>query len=283
MKGTSATLIAHMSGPVTTLAVLVKLTRKDSGILAVTDHDTDIVFGGDTYQTMLGITASNVDNTAQLNVDNLEVNGFLSLGGIGEADISSGKWDYCAVLVQRVNWADLTMGSEKIKAGWIGQISQGRDTFTGEIRGLTQKLQQTIGEGYSPSCKANLFDTRCKVVATAGVWMFPSITVGVVSDPARTFASGALTQATDFFTAGKVTWTSGGNNGLSKEIKSFSTGGVVTLQEPMPYPITVGDQYTIFAGCTKRWQADCLIKFNNSLNFRGFPFVPGDDATLRGY
>ena len=51
----------------------------------------------------------------------------------------------------------------------------------------------------------------------------------------------------------------------------------------MPYVIAVGDTFTIYAGCLKRYEEDCgPAKFDNQVNFRGFPFLPGNDAMLRG-
>ena len=283
MKSTPAALVAHFADSLATPAFLVRPLRKDGVVYGFTDHDVDITYGGLTYRSELAVNASSIEITASLGVDNLEVAGFLMALGISEADIAAGLWDFGEVQVLRVNYADLTMGDEKIKRGFIGEISVGRGTFTNEVRGLTQKLQQTIGESYSPSCKANLFDARCKVVPTEGVWKFSNVPVGIVSVPGRIFASGALTQATDFFTGGRVVWTAGNNTGLEKEIKSFTTGGVVILQEPMPNAILTTDVYTIYAGCQKRWQIDCVGKFSNGKNHRGFPFLPGEDQTLKGY
>ncbi len=35
--------------------------------------------------------------------------------------------------------------------------------------------------------------------------------------------------------------------------------------------------FTIYAGCDKRFET-CRAKFANTLNFRGFPHMPGNDA-----
>jgi uncharacterized phage protein (TIGR02218 family) len=43
--------------------------------------------------------------------------------------------------------------------------------------------------------------------------------------------------------------------------------------------IQVGDIFTIVAGCDKLKET-CIAKFNNILNFRGFPDVPGIDKLL---
>lgn len=278
----SAELRAHYALGTTTVATLVKLTRVDSEVLALTlDHDQAITFDGDLYMPSLALMPSTVETSNTLSVDNLDAKGALMLLGVSEAEITAGLWDMCAVLVLRVNWADLTMGCEIVKRGHFGQISIGRSTFNSEVRGITQRLQQTIGDIVSPDCKADLFDARCKVVATEGVWKFSATPVTAVAS-ARAFTASSLAAAAGFFDGGKVVWTTGSNAGLSKEIKAHTTGGVIELQEPMPYAIDIADQATVYAGCRKRATEDCLDKFDNIVNFRGFDSIPGQDQMFKG-
>jgi uncharacterized phage protein (TIGR02218 family) len=244
MRATPAPLLAHMALGTTTLALLIKLTRTDGTVLAVTTHDQDITYppgGGLLYSAVLGMDASAMQAEAQLNVDNLETKGFLAYLGVSEAEIAAGLWDYCDVRIYRVNYADLSMGDEKLIRGWIGTVSHGRGEFTSEVRSLAQKLQSRVGELVTDTCKADLYDARCKVEPTEGVYRFSGIAVTAVLAEQRQFTCAALAQPEDFFTAGRVVWTSGGNAGLSKEIKKHAADGTLTLQEPMPYVIAPGN------------------------------------------
>lgn len=285
MKATPAALVAHMASGSTTLASLIKITRTDGAILAATDHDADITYPpstGQLYKASLGMDASAIETTATLSVDNLEARGFLDVLGVSEASIAAGLWDYADVRVYRVNWADLTMGDEKLLRGWIGDISVARNEFKNEVRSVSQKLQSRLGEVVSENCKADVFDARCKLVATEGVWKFSGVGVSTIVAAQRQFTCAALTQAVPFFQAGKVVWQTGQNAGLSKEIKAHAASGNITLQEPMPYAITVADTGTFYAGCLKRFAEDCVAKYGNPANYRGFPKLPGLDAILRG-
>ena len=196
MKLTPAALVAHMAGLVTTLAFLVKFTRTDNVVLAVTDNDSNITYGGVTYVATVGIDSSAIETTATLSVDTLEAKSFLSSIGINEADVASGLWDYCDARVYRVNYTDLTMGDEKLLRGWFGEISTARIDVKTEVRSLAQKLQSRVGEIVTPNCKADLFDTRCKVVATEGTWKFSGIAVSTIVAAQRQFTAAALTQVT---------------------------------------------------------------------------------------
>ena len=53
--------------------------------------------------------------------------------------------------------------------------------------------------------------------------------------------------------------------------------GRVELWEPMGLDIEIGDQFTIHAGCDKRRET-CSAKFNNIVNLRAEPDLPGQDA-----
>jgi uncharacterized phage protein (TIGR02218 family) len=138
-------------------------------------------------------------------------------------------WDYADVRVYRVNWADLTQGDEKLLRGWIGNVSVARPQVTSEIRSLAQKLQNRIGEYVTESCKADLFDARCQVVATEGTWKFSGVAVSTIVAAQRQFTASALTQAAAFFTAGKVVWQTGANAGLQMEIKTHAASGDILL------------------------------------------------------
>jgi uncharacterized phage protein (TIGR02218 family) len=51
------------------------------------------------------------------------------------------------------------------------------------------------------------------------------------------------------------------------------------LWQAMSEAIAPGDGFTLGAGCDKQF-ATCKTKFANGINFRGFPYMPGNDAAL---
>lgn len=59
-----------------------------------------------------------------------------------------------------------------------------------------------------------------------------------------------------------------------------TTGSLIQLSIPMPRVIDVGTTYTITRGCNREWTT-CKNVFNNLLNFRGFPFVPGIEKAYK--
>jgi uncharacterized phage protein (TIGR02218 family) len=95
---------------------------------------------------------------------------------------------------------------------------------------------------------------------------------------------GALPEA-GYASQGWLRWLSGASTGLDQDILSqdvddqgFTT---ITLFEPPPGGIAQsGDRLMLYAGCDKRFET-CQKRFDNALNFRGEPFVPGLDAMVR--
>ena len=164
MKAVSAQLATHLAGPVTTLATCWSITRRDGAVFRFTDHDRDIAFDGNSYLARFGYSRTAVTSDAQLAVDNLDVDGIFDDEAITEEEMRAGLFDYAEVRLFLVNWADPGMGALRLRRGWLGEVTLTENgMFRSELRGLTQALQQEIGELYSAECRADLGDQRCRV------------------------------------------------------------------------------------------------------------------------
>jgi uncharacterized phage protein (TIGR02218 family) len=274
MKSISTALKAHLAQEVTSVCTCWKVTLKSGQVLGFTDHDENVSVGGATYVAASGYTASAVQTSNQLNVDQLELQGVLEADTINEADLLSGKWDYAVVEIFQVNWADTSQGALNLRTGRLGEVSIQRGEFRAELRGMMQQFTRNIGELYQPTCRAEFGDSRCKVNLAA---ITKTSTVATVDAGNRivTLAS-ALGDPAGHYDYGKLTFTSGANNTLAMEIKSY-VPETVALQLPMPFPIAVGDAVALVPGCQKRFIEDCKARFNNVVNFRGEPHLPGMD------
>ncbi len=99
------------------------------------------------------------------------------------------------------------------------------------------------------------------------------------TDSART--EGSTDSGAPFFRlighwrGGFIKFTSGLNNNLSREVKRYETGGIFTMFLEFPFVIATSDTYEVALGCDKT-TGRCKF-FKNILNFRGEPFVPGND------
>ena len=276
MKNISAELKTHISGEVTTLATCWHLERRDGVVLGFTDHDNDLVVEALTYKAATGFTPSAVQTTSSFAVDNLDIEGMLDSSAITENDIMAGLYDYAEIEVFMVNYIDLTQGKMNLRSGWLGEVSFSQNRFVTEVRGLTQSLAQKIGDVFSPTCRALLGDARCKIDLED--FTFEAEVTGVIDK--RVFSASSLVNPTEFFSAGKIKFTSGANLNLEMEVKDYVLGGNIALVLPLPYVVEVGDEFEIVAGCDKSFNT-CIDKFENAVNFHGEPHVPGMDAILQ--
>jgi uncharacterized phage protein (TIGR02218 family) len=274
MKTLSSGLQTHLQSETTTLATCWKLTRKDTTVLGFTDHDRDLVVSGTTYKASTGFSPTAIASSDSLSVDNLDVEGMLSSGSVTDADIVAGKYDFAEIEVFMVNWNDLTQGTIPLRKGWLGEVTFQHHQFVAEVRGLTQRLSTNIGQVYSPGCRAQFGDSRCQISLAAHTVTGTITSVQnnqIIKDSGRAESAG-------IFNYGKITFTTGQCQGLSSEIKDYLVGSL-TLVTPMPQILTAGDQYSLVKGCDKNF-ATCKGTYNNAVNFRGEPHVPGMDRML---
>lgn len=274
MKSLSPELLAHYASGSTTLARLWRVTRRDGEVFGFTDHDAAITYESLRYEPSSVFDASANATRSELNVDSMEARGLLDSEGITSASLEDGSWDGAAVRIVEVNYRDLTMGHNPLRKGDLGEIQRSGQTYTAELRGLMHKLQNNIGRVVKPSCDAALGDARCGIDLEA-LRVSGSVTVAT---SARLFTTDLVGSGT--YSYGVLTWTSGANDGRSMEVKAHTATGVLELQLAMPYPVQVGDDFTITPGCDKT-KATCIATFDNVINFRGFSFVPGQDQVLK--
>jgi uncharacterized phage protein (TIGR02218 family) len=278
MKTISPDLQAHLNSGTTTLCWCWKIVRNDAMTLGFTDHDVAVVFDGVTYEAVSGFTASEVQSTLGLAVDNLTVLGALSSSTINESDLAAGLYDNATIEIWRVNWAAPEQ-RVLMRKGNLGEVKRGKTAFQAEVRGLAHLLNQPVGRAYGYSCDADLGDARCTIDLSNPLYRGAG-TVAAITDARRFTASGLDAFADQWFSGGKLTWTSGANADRAMEVKRHGVvGSRVSLElwQPMSEAIAVGDAFIVTAGCDKQF-GTCKAKFANAVNFRGFPYMPGNDA-----
>lgn len=277
MKELPPELAAHLASGATTLCWCWRLTRRDGVIQGFTDHDRTLDFDGTAFEAAAGFTASEIRDSVGLSVDNLEVSSALSSERLSEADLAAGLYDDAKVEIFRVNWQAPDQ-RVLMRSGSLGEVRRAGPAFAAEVRGLAHYLQQPKGRLFQYTCDADLGDARCGVDLAAPAFRGTGTVVEVKS--ARRFTADGLGGfATDWFTRGLVTFTSGAAQGQAVEVKLHSLAqGIVTLElwQPARIPLVAGQTFTVTAGCDKHL-ATCRAKFANAVNFRGFPHMPGNE------
>ena len=264
--------ITWLSGEVTTAAWCWKLTLKNGTVYGFTDHDTDLVIDDVTYEAATGFLPSAVDSSNNMAVDNLDVEGYLSSARITADDLATGRYDYAKLEIFICNWANLADTPKILRRGTLGRVSHGQTGFRAEIRGMMEAFQQQGGITCQKTCRADFCDAKCGLNAATYT------TTGTVTavNPDGTFYTD-LTQADGHFDYGLVTFTSGENDGYGYEIKVYTEeNGKVDTFLPTSWPVAAADTFSIIAGCDKNFST-CKTRYNNVVNFRAEPHVPGND------
>lgn len=280
MRDIPSALQAKLDSGVTTLCHCWKLTRRDDVAQGFTDHDDDLVFDGVTYRAGTGFTSSEATSRFDLSVDGAEIAGALSDDALLESELAAGRYDAASVETWLVDWSDVSLRVLTARST-LGEVRREGHAFSAELRGLADSLSQNSGRLFTARCSADLGDMHCRFdLAAAGMEGVGSVTS--IESTSTIVATGLDTFSEGVFTGGKLSWTSGANDGLSVEIKEHrmaSSHARLSLWQAMPEVIASGDAFTITAGCDKRF-ATCRERFNNVVNFRGFPHIPGNDFVI---
>ena len=260
--------IPWMQTDVTTTAWCWKLTLQDGAVMGFTNHDRDLVINNITYEASSGFEPTAVDTTNDMATDNLDVTGMLDSERIKATDISNGRFDFAEVEIFLCNWAKVTDPVLILRRGTIGRISHGKNGFQAEVRGLLEAFQQAAGLAYQKQCRAQFGDSQCGLNKAA--YTFTGSVTSISQDGSF---STDLTQEDDYFSYGVIHFD---RTGEEMEVKKYSqTGGGISLFLPVS-SFAVGDTFSISAGCDGNFST-CKTRFSNVFNFRGEPFIPGND------
>jgi uncharacterized phage protein (TIGR02218 family) len=282
MRTLSPALAGHLDGDATTMCHCWRVTRRDGTVLGFTEHDHDLRFDGTDFWAASGFQAADSEAASGLSVEAGEVTGGFSSVAISEADVIAGRYDGARVEVFQVNWqaADQHI---LLRVQEIGDVVRAGGAFRAELRRLTHRLDQVQGRIYGRRCDAVLGDGRCKVDLSHPAYRGSGAIVAVLGET-RIRVSGLDAAVAGFFRYGVVRFVDGENAGHRCDIEDHrrdEDAVVLSLWLPPPLPLAVGDALTVTAGCDKSF-ATCGEKFDNRLNFQGFPHMPGSDFAF-GY
>lgn len=277
MIGLSDALRAHLESGETTLCRCWAISRRDGVEFGFTDHDLALTFEGLTFKAETGLTAYALQQSTGLSVDNTEALGVLSDAALNEADIEAGRFDGAEVRAWLVNWAAPEQRWLQFR-GSIGELKRAGGAFQAELRGLTEALNAPLGRIYQKPCTAVLGDRTCGFDPTQPGYGV-ELSVERIVDPGQFLWEGLEGFGPGWFAGGRLSVLSGTAKGLWGAIKldrQADAGRQVTLWTPLRAAVAAGDMVRLEAGCDKRAET-CRLKFDNLLNYQGFPDIPGED------
>lgn len=277
MRDIPAGLKTHLDQTSTTLCHAWRLTRSDGLVMGFTEHDRTLSFDGTVFSAATGFRGSEVETGLGLEADAAEVEGAFSDAAISADDLALGRYDGARVETFLVNWQS-PQDHVLLSTRELGEVLSAGPAFRAELRSLAARLDQPSGRLYGKRCDADLGDARCGVNLSVAPFRLEGSVVSV-PDEMSLIVSGLGDRPPGWFSGGRVMFATGLLEGVTIDVASHSLedgGARFALWSPLARAPSPGDTVAVKAGCDKAFET-CSAKFANTLNFQGFPHLPGSD------
>lgn len=255
-----------------TVTTYWRIFRRDGVTLGFTAHDRDIWLGGILHRSAPGMVPSAIRQTAGLTGDSAEMSGVLTHDAINESDLMHGKYDLARIEIGVADWESLE--NTVLYSGNLGPVSTNDGQFTAELQSAKFDLEANVVPRTSPTCRAQFCGPGCNLSGS----QFTQITSVSGFDPLTGHVAIDASNPEQYI-GGELRWIDGPLAGQRSIIISVSESGftldAVTLDEGV-----IGARVFLREGCDHRY-ITCTTRFGNSVNFRGEPFLPGNDLLVR--
>ncbi|QIQ87695.1 DUF2163 domain-containing protein [Erythrobacter sp.] len=255
-----------------TAATFWRVYRVDGVTLGFTSHDRDLSFGGIRHQAAPGMVPAAIRLTADLSADSAEVEGVLSHDSIRAGDLAAGLFDRAAIEIGIVDWESRQWRT--LYAGQLGRIESDSLSFAAELQSAKQVLERDIVPRTSPTCRAAFCGRGCGLSA----YRFTSLQTLEALDlyHNRVRFPGIETSK---YGDGQVRFLDGPQTGIVFGVVDAADEWL-TLDRPLIQGTPPGTRAELREGCDHTL-ATCASRFGNAINFRGEPFLPGNDLLAR--
>lgn len=253
-----------------TVATFWRILRRDGVTLGFVTHDADLWFDGVLHRASPGMVPSSIRKSAGFEADSAEVKGTLTHDAIAEIDLASGRFDGAAVRIGLVDWE--SGETLLLYAGILGTIGCEDGQFSAELISRKAELQRDPVPRTSPACRAAFCGPGCNLNAAAFTREMSVEQIDITANMIR------VDDAPDAanHVGGTLRWLDGPMAGMAMGIVSIDTAGNLLLDVPLDAEIPVGARARLREGCDHTLDT-CSTRFGNAVNFRGEPFLPGND------
>ena len=276
MRALSPIFAAALNTGATTLCHCWRLTRRDGLVMGFTDHDCDLSFAGAIFHAATGLDAAQAETTVGLAVGSGDVQGVLVDDGLRDVDLEAGLYDDASVEIWIVDWTDV--GNRVLMdIATIGEVRRTEFSFVAELRSLAHRFDEDQGRQFQRGCSANPGDDACKIALDGPLWS-TGAAVARVERPGSLIVTPDAVFSPDFFTNGSLA-DAGGAMLAIKLHERAADGDRIVLWSSPSVALAPGMRVTLRAGCDRSPET-CRVKFDNIVNFRGFPHMPGNDVVV---
>jgi uncharacterized phage protein (TIGR02218 family) len=260
--------------PLETTATFWRILRRDGVTLGFTAHDRDLWIDGVLHRASPGMVPSSICKSADLDPDSAEVRGAITHEAIDGDDLAAGRFDGAQVRIGLVDWE--TGEREMLYAGTIGTITEEDGAFSAELVSRKAELWRDLVPRTSPACRAAFCGPGCnlnplKFTREVRLAAIDTATNAVIFEGAPEAALHA---------GGTLWWLGGPQAGMIGGVMGPGHTGGLVIDVPVNEMIPIGTRAFLREGCDHTL-GTCASRFGNAVNFRGEPFLPGNDMLTR--
>ncbi|MEE4154456.1 MAG: DUF2163 domain-containing protein [Erythrobacter sp.] len=254
------------------VATFWRILRRDGVALGFTSHDRNLYFGGICHRAAPGMLPAAIRLSSRIDDDSAEVEGALSHDAIRADELRTGLYDAASILIGVVDWE--TLQNHVLYSGALGAIEDNGRSFSAEMRSAKHVLEADIVPRTSPTCRALFCGPGCGLSRTRFMTRHRVISVDLEKNAVE--LSGTLPEGV---LDGELRFLEGPQTGKAFGILAVD-GTFVTLDEAIADGLAIETAVELLEGCDHTL-VTCAERFQNSKNFRGEPFLPGNDLLAR--
>ena len=263
---------AWFSGDLETVATFWRVVRGDGGALGFTTHDRDLWFDGVLHRAAPGMVPSAIRRSADLEPDSVEARGAIAHDAIAAQDLAMGRFDGAQVRIGVVDWD--SGEREVLYAGSIGAIAREDGTFPAELVSRKAELLRDPVPRTSPACRAVFCGPGCNLNPAR---FTREVTLAALDADANAVSFAEAPDPADH-AGGTLAWRGARQAGVSVGVRGGPGVGGALVGFPPATP--AGTRALLREGCDHTLDT-CATRFANAVNFRGEPFLPGNDLLTR--
>ena len=243
----------------------------------LTHYPVDLTMSNaEVYTSFNGYDFSGFESVSSMAPGAVDLQGILGVAGISREAIASGVYDNARCYLFATSWTAPIDDEEPLTASTFGKATLIDDTFVIEEMALIDALNQSVGQTYTATCQKTFGNSTGPLITRCNVDLSAITVTGTLTGVTDRLIcrDSSRAEAADYFAYGLLSFTTGANAGLKPiQVKRHEADGTLELFDAMPYPMEIGDEYSLSPGCRKRLE-DCRDKWANVTNFGGFSRIP---------
>ncbi len=254
------------------VALYWRILRRDGCALGFTSHDRDLWLDGLLHRAAPGMVPSALRQGSSWDDDSADVEGVLSHDSITASDLAEGRYDGASITIGVLDWE--TGDHAALYSGTMGEIGTADGAFTAQIRSAKTLLLDDPVPVTSPLCRAQFCGDGCAL----NPQRFTAAAILTAFDETQERLQFSAIEAA-LYVYGELAWLSGPLAGTRARIVEAGPAGIL-LDRPLREHPALGDRARLRQGCD-RTLVTCSGRFGNAINFRGEPYLPGNDFVAR--